>query len=371
MLDQLNELTKILFAMNMGIALILLLLLGFTNAQVKSAKYHLILLVMAVLLSLWNNYVSLSEGKLDDFKVGFLWAYFGWCLGPLLFGYVSLITKPDVKIIYWHHYWLPMLILTITIVVNVLSLKFSKPTEFILFYVMYLQILTYGTKSIIILLHHIKQVHFTLSDDQFQSLRWLLYLTGCYIFMWVIDMLTTTMNLMGIGPGIAVYQWYLWIESIFIIGMTIFAIKQPDLLYSQILVEDITYTKNIKYQTSLLDEQSSKLLMNQLDTLMIEQKPYLNAELNLTKLAQLLDVTTHQLSQLLNLGYQLNFYNYINLARIQESKELLLNSKFAHLDIIDIALQSGFNNKTTFNRSFRKYVGKTPSVFRQLKPLNE
>ncbi|HAN20483.1 MAG: hypothetical protein A2Y15_04350 [Clostridiales bacterium GWF2_36_10] len=55
-------------------------------------------------------------------------------------------------------------------------------------------------------------------------------------------------------------------------------------------------------------------------------------------------------------------WDYINLKRVNNARELLKTTKFP---IEDISLKSGFNNTTLFNRIFKKIVGLTPSEARK------
>lgn len=102
-----------------------------------------------------------------------------------------------------------------------------------------------------------------------------------------------------------------------------------------------------------------------LDELMAKEKPYLDNELSLPKLAELFETSTHQLSFLLNKGFNENFYDYVNRYRVEESKRLLIDKKFNHLSIVGIAFESGFNSKTAFNTAFKKFTGSTPTEFRK------
>lgn len=52
-----------------------------------------------------------------------------------------------------------------------------------------------------------------------------------------------------------------------------------------------------------------------------------NSDLNLVKLADKLNITGHQLSYVLNNGFDENFFNFINKYRVKKAQELLLNPK--------------------------------------------
>ena len=373
----LNETLKLLLAMNIGITTLVMLLLLFSKPQIRAARNYLALLILVVALSLTSAYIGMTKGVLAHLNVGFLWIYTGWCIGPILFAYASVLTNPSSPKLLWPHFILPLSIFAISSTAAATQYKTSNVITFSGVYLLYGQIIIYGTLSVKKLLTHSNHVRMVLAEENGQSLRWLRYMTILYIFMWVLDLLTTTLNLLGVGPGFSVYGWYLWLESIFIIGLAIIALRQPKVLYSliDIVQTEVTHKKGLKrqnpnyndnkYQTSQFDKEISQQLKQQLDKLMLNDQPFLNNLLNLKMLADLLDVTPHQLSQLLNMTYGLNFYDFINKARVDNIQKMLANKSFQHLAIIDIAFQSGFNNKNTFNRAFRKHTGETPSTFRQ------
>jgi len=95
------------------------------------------------------------------------------------------------------------------------------------------------------------------------------------------------------------------------------------------------------------------------------QKPYLDNELTLPKLAKLLGTSTNQLSQVLNEGLNENFYQFINRLRVEEGKRLLLDGARSHLTLEAIGYEAGFNSKTTFNTTFKKLTALSPSEFQK------
>jgi len=60
----------------------------------------------------------------------------------------------------------------------------------------------------------------------------------------------------------------------------------------------------------------------------------------------------------------MNFYEFVNLYRIQEATTLLSQADNQRT-ITDIYIASGFNSKSVFNTFFKKKMGMTPSQFRQ------
>lgn len=96
---------------------------------------------------------------------------------------------------------------------------------------------------------------------------------------------------------------------------------------------------------------------------MENQKPYLDAELTLADLARQLHTTPLVLSQVINAGFGKNFNDFVNEYRVKEFKRAVQRSANAHLSLLGIALDCGFNSKATFNRAFRKWTGTSPKEF--------
>ena len=122
-------------------------------------------------------------------------------------------------------------------------------------------------------------------------------------------------------------------------------------------------TPGSKYRTSPLTEQGIATYIQKIKDLLEQDKPFLNPKLKISDLAFMMQLPSHQLSQVLNEGLNTNFYDLINQYRVEEIKKRLGNPRYHHYSILAIALDCGFNNKTTFNRVFKKYTGKTPSRF--------
>jgi len=120
-----------------------------------------------------------------------------------------------------------------------------------------------------------------------------------------------------------------------------------------------------KYQSSSLDENNTRQLTSKLTSCMENEHPYLNADLKLPELADMLKVTPHMLSQVVNQEFGINFQQYLNSYRVRHAMEKLSAEKFSHLTISSIALDSGFNSLSAFNAAFKKEAGLTPSQYRK------
>ena len=94
--------------------------------------------------------------------------------------------------------------------------------------------------------------------------------------------------------------------------------------------------------------------------LMAEAQPWLEPELTLAELAHRLRTNTSLLSHVINTGCGQNFNDFVNRYRVAEAERKLQDPRLAHYSLVGIALESGFNSKSTFNRVFKKLTGRTP-----------
>jgi AraC-like DNA-binding protein len=100
---------------------------------------------------------------------------------------------------------------------------------------------------------------------------------------------------------------------------------------------------------------------------MRDQKAFLDCDLTLRTLAGLLKLRPHHLSQILNEQLGKSFYDFINEHRVAHAKELLAANADAAIPILDIAFASGYNNKVSFYNAFKRFVGVTPTRYREEK----
>lgn len=119
----------------------------------------------------------------------------------------------------------------------------------------------------------------------------------------------------------------------------------------------------VKYAKSGITDALSDDIAQRVTTLMHSEKPYLDNNLTLAELATRMDIPRHQLSQVINTAFGVNFFEFVNQYRLQEFKIQALDPSNQHLSLLGIALECGFNSKATFNQAFKKLEGTTPSDF--------
>lgn len=121
----------------------------------------------------------------------------------------------------------------------------------------------------------------------------------------------------------------------------------------------------VKYEHSRLDPKEAEEISQTLLAYMLTEKPYLNPELTLPELADMLVIARNRLSQILNEKLGVSFYDFVNGYRIDQVKEYMAAPEYQHLKMLALAFEAGFNSKATFNNIFKKTVGLTPSEYRK------
>lgn len=119
----------------------------------------------------------------------------------------------------------------------------------------------------------------------------------------------------------------------------------------------------------LLDPETARKFADKILNFVETEKPYLNPTISLRDLANQVEIHPNQLSWLLNEAIGKKFNEFINHYRVEHFKELAKNPENAHISIIGLAYESGFNSKTVFNTFFKKEMGMTPLEY--LKSLNQ
>ena len=103
---------------------------------------------------------------------------------------------------------------------------------------------------------------------------------------------------------------------------------------------------------------------------MDKHKAYLDPDLTLPRLAAMVDCSVNHLSQAVNSGFKMSFFDFLNSYRITEAKTILLRHDAVSQSILDVSFAVGFNSNSAFYAAFKKATGQTPAQFRRsLHPL--
>lgn len=243
-------------------------------------------------------------------------------------------------------------------------------------YFIMLVVIVYLIVSLILLERHRKNLRAQLSSVKGFELRWLqtlLFILGVVMILAiVVEILSNTFLMISPSTGMIVV-FVLITAGIFYIGIhgilqtDYFSGYNPDL--SRTYKEDSHITAQ-KSQEKVDDEQRDEQITAHYDRLinfMESEKPYLESNVHLQALADMVDMKPHYLSMLINQKSGRNFFDFINFFRIKEFKAQAKEPSNRNYTLLSIAYSCGFNSKTAFNRAFKNQTGITPSEYhRQL-----
>jgi AraC-like DNA-binding protein len=145
------------------------------------------------------------------------------------------------------------------------------------------------------------------------------------------------------------------------------ALYQPELFTGvNIHLEPIKLSveRDVKQKITQKNEFENEYL-EQLISFMKEERPYLDFELTLQKLALQTNIPEKELSLLINHYLGKHFFDFINEYRINEAKVILANPDEKEVTILEIIYKVGFNSKSSFYTAFKKITDKTPSQYRK------
>ncbi|OON65808.1 helix-turn-helix domain-containing protein [Hymenobacter sp. CRA2] len=131
--------------------------------------------------------------------------------------------------------------------------------------------------------------------------------------------------------------------------------------FAELQATVVTVPTAVAAPVSAVDDPELPRWTERLRRHMQDQQPYLAPELTLGELAAQLRTNTSWLSRVINAGCGQNFNDFVNEYRVREAEQKLRDPRFVHYTLLAVALESGFNSKSTFNRVFKKLMGETPS----------
>jgi AraC-like DNA-binding protein len=117
-----------------------------------------------------------------------------------------------------------------------------------------------------------------------------------------------------------------------------------------------------RYANKKIGGERALALTEKLRQIILEQELYKNPDLKLNDLAQKINISSHQLSQLLNDNLGKSFAAYVNEYRINEACQLIANNSAIKLEVI--GYEVGFNSKSTFYAAFKKHAHTTPTLYK-------
>lgn len=309
-----------------------------------------------------------------------LWLTAMACVTPLIWLYVWILTSEDEALPknLYRHMVLPgfTLLTSVSIVLYlvVADLRFFGLSEQVLQQVavainwVFWVLVTVAIKlqwGVYILLVYSRLVSYRVRlKDLFASterkeLRWIAFVIGVSGFYWVLSLISSLLSYMvpdydGL-PSLVYFLLNLTLQTI----MAVWGLRQRPGLRPK---ENLTRVPEQRYANSALTEEATDRIAAKLRKAMTTDKLYLNPNLSLWILARHTGVSENYISQVLNEVIGQNFFDFVNSHRIEAAK---INLRESDDTILKVALDAGFNSRSSFYTAFKKVTGQTPTAYRK------
>ncbi|MDT9002323.1 AraC family transcriptional regulator [Paucibacter sp. APW11] len=376
-----------LFSFSLGCWTLLTLLLG--RRGERGGRWAMAAFVALLLLPPLNAYVSLARSgeplaALQALSIRLTWAY-----GPLLLLCLrQALCQPLPRVPALLPHALPLALVWAATLAGLDQLLASPG----LLLALILQVMAYATAGLLLLRRHRGRLQRLRLAHRNSSYYWLLFLASGLFAAGAYDLLIHALARLGQLPPQALLQAAASALALYVDVIALLAVYQPAWLT---LGDEVEPVPSPEPQAVTLEEvptatptevpaetpesrpnvrivelspQAARELAERLQQLVHEHKPHLDEDMSLARLAALLDVTPHQLSELLNLHLGSSFYDYLNELRFQDARQLLEQEGRGAgetLTVADIAYRAGFNNRNSFYKVFKDKTGLTPAEYRR------
>ena len=343
------------------------LLLWFTRKANRSANRFLA--IALAIAALWITRILAIDIRLVAY-VSF-WSrlplQFSLALGPLIFFYVLRITQPDYKFRRKDllHFSPLLLELSAYVLETGESIKTGASTYDTLTFqrlnpvlqlLAFISVIIYLYRCYKLIENFYQQLKFNGGDRYRHELRWLHNLLTGFGLLWLLWIPFIAVDYFYYNYQLGVqtyYSLYLLLIST-IIWMAARAFLRPEI---GIPGDTVSILKPLPPA-----ELKQKGIW--LKKVVKETRYYQDPELSLRSLAEKLDLHTHELSRIINTVLKKSFNDFIGEYRVADVVQKMQDPAYDHITLLGIAFESGFNSKTTFNRTFKQMTGKSPAEYK-------
>ncbi len=350
-------------AISLVLGIVLGLLLIFTNrANQKANRFLGYILIITVL---WQCWLVATTNNLFRYYEFIDWVPFSnlLAIGPCIYFYskysssntFAFRARDFVHFIPLLIEWFVFFRLISNVSIENHQVYTMLSTRFV---IQLLAVISIGSYSYFAL-KKLKALNLESGPEQRLEFNWLSRLIRIFALLWLVWIPYMLVNTLIFNHYISDYDVYplhivIWIFTFWMFAK-IFLKPEIVLLETEKKKERLkkTPSKEIVDQAKWLNEK------------MKAEKYYLNPELTLQSLSKELDLHANTISQIFNEGLNKSFSDVVNEYRIKAVIEKLNSAIYAQFTILGIAYESGFNSKTTFNRAFKKFTGKTPVAYKE------
>lgn len=270
-------------------------------------------------------------------------AFLIFLLGPLLLLYIKLITDTGYHLSYKE------LLHLIPFGISIIALLFFPLILDTLFIIKNIHIAIYCIYTLLYISRYKRRLKYSFSNLEKMNLTWIKVLISAFIIYFL-----------GLVP---IFSIFLLLELSVIKSIDLFITPALILFYIFILgISGIRFNRIFIYnKDSAVKDVDYRRVIEFIE----REKPYLDSELSLQQLAEMVEIPDYYLSRIINEIERKNFCDLINNYRVNYFNLLLGLEENKKRKILDLAFESGFYSKSAFNSCYKKIMDETPSQYRK------
>ncbi|MGU3376551.1 helix-turn-helix domain-containing protein [Chryseobacterium sp. M5A1_1a] len=373
LMDKLNFLEVIAaIAVILSLLLAVFLLTVKTERKLENRLFAAFLIINAIDISGLFMHYFIDSYNVKTFKIS---AYL--LVMPLFYLYVNAVCYSDFTLKRKHLLHLIPFIVANLILIPRLYLAESLTKEYFfkhmwnspeMFFYQIIGELQYFfyIVGIFIILKKYKKIYLeNYTNPNTLLYKWLFQLTMIFLFIHLGIILKniiryTVYNDLFIWMGILAGTSFLLAACWFILK----ALNYPELFRR--IDSTLQPTKDFveTLETENKNAETKSFHIEQLRNFMVEKEPFLEPSLTIQELADQVGIPVRDLSVLINHHINQHFFDFVNEYRVKKAMTILKDPTKKEVTVLEILYEVGFNSKSSFHTSFKKYTNQTPIAFR-------
>lgn len=217
---------------------------------------------------------------------------------------------------------------------------------------------------------HRRRLQDTRSSVEHMTLAWvqnlMLGVIALLILSAVFYVLGDQTSVVGLDPSGPYDDLTLLGVTVFVYALGYFGLRQPEIAVPPVPDgEPPSRPDGAAYARSGMSADDAARHRDRLLAVMDTDHLYRRGDLKLQDLAEALGLSSHNLTEVINTQLGQSFYDFVNAYRVREVQARLTDPAYAHLTVLALGMDAGFNAKSSFNAAFKRHTGMTPSQYRK------
>lgn len=285
---------------------------------------------------------------------------FGFLYGPLLFLYIKSLAYKEFQLrsIDALHAlpWLILLILN----------RFLEVPVMVSGLTIFVSIVFYLFSSFRLIRYFHRVIRNTQSRFNSIALIWMQRVLYSMIFIAAIDVVHQTLIINNLVLENVFYGFLIAALLFFVTTLVFNGLRQPELFQGMTTEDEQLHSEvSNRYTSSKLTDAEIQVLSEKISAYFDQNSPHLDPELNVQKLADLLELSTRVVSEVINRQFDQNFSDFVNSHRVKDAIRLLEDPDDTAKTVLEVLYEVGFNSKSSFYAAFKLKTGMTPTAYKK------